>query len=150
METSGIVLRILMSDPRASIARFLASQTLGVLSTANDEGQPQAALVAFSETPDLQIVIGTFEDTRKFANLLQNQHVAFVVSSDKKTVQIEGIARMAQGDELERCRARHSAKNPASVKYAHDPKQRFFIIEPTWMRFSDHTTDPHTIEEFPC
>lgn len=136
-----------MNDVRTLVRTFLASQLLCVVSTMGADGTPESALVAFSETPDLDIVFGTSHDARKYANLTSNPHVSFVIGFGKTTLQVEGIARMATGEEEERCRTIHTTKNPASLKYAHDPKQRFFVTRPTWMRLTDTSTHPPTIGE---
>lgn len=136
-----------MSDLHSTIAAFLRTRKLCVISTVNDGNQPQSALVAFSEREDLSIVIGTFNDTRKFENLSLNPRVSIVVASDETSVQIEGVAMMAKGDEINACKELHLAKNPASKKYANDPRQQFFIITPTWMRFTDYAANPHVVEE---
>jgi general stress protein 26 len=137
-----------MTDLRASIAAFLATRPHGVVSTVHADGSVESALVAFSETPELDITFGTFDTTRKFANILRDPRVAFVVTDDENVeVQLEGRARIAEGEEHERCKRRHLAKNPKTAKYADDPHQRFVVIEPTWIRFIDRRTDPTTAEE---
>lgn len=136
-----------MKNLQSIIAAFLRTQKLCVVSTVNDANRPQSALVAFSEHEDLRIVIGTFNDTRKYANLLHDPHVSIVVASEETSLQLEGIATQAEGDEIVACTNLHLTKNPSSKKYANDPRQRFFIIKPTWMRFTDHSVDPHVVEE---
>lgn len=136
-----------MTDIREIIQIFLTSQMLCVVSTVNADGTPESALVAFSESSDLEITIGTFNDTRKFANILRNPHVACVIGTTDQTLQLEGIARIANDEEIDHCRIQHTQKNPASAKYVHDPKQRFVIVKPTWLRYTDYGTDPDTIEE---
>lgn len=136
-----------MSDIRDAIREFLASQTLGVVSTVNGKGDPESALVAFSETPELSIVFGTSNMSRKFANITANPHVSFVIATDEREVQFEGVAHETKDEELNFSRALHLAKNPSSKKYADRDDQRFFIVTPTWLRNTDYSTDPDTIEE---
>lgn len=137
-----------MTDLRADIAAFLATRLHGVVSTLHPDGSPESALVAISETPELAITFGTLDDTRKFANLLRDQRVAFVVTDDENMeVQFEGRARITDGEERDRCKKRHVAKNPRAAKYADDPRQRFVVVEPTWIRFIDRTTEPSRVEE---
>lgn len=137
-----------MSDLRADIAAFLGTRLHGIVSTVHADGSPEAALVAFSETPELAITFGTLDDTRKFPNLLRDPRVAFVVTDDENLeVQFEGRARITEGEEHDRCKRQHLAKNPKSAKYADDPRQRFFIVEPTWIRFIDRTVTPSRLEE---
>ncbi len=137
-----------MTDLRSDIAAFLRTEKHGVISTIHPDGSPESALVAISETPELAIVFGTFDDTRKFANILRDNRVAFVVTDDENMeVQFEGRARLTEGEEHERCKQLHLAKNPKTAKYADDPKQRFFVVEPTWIRFIDRTVNPSRVEE---
>jgi uncharacterized protein YhbP (UPF0306 family) len=137
-----------MMDLRSTIAAFLATRPHGVISTVHEDGSVESALVAISETPDLRITIGTDKGTRKFQNILREPRVALVVTDDEEIeVQMEGRARVAAGDEHETCKARHVAKNPRTAKYANDLNQRFIVIEPAWVRFTDRRTDPSTVEE---
>lgn len=136
-----------MDNLQSIITAFLRTRKLCVISTVNDEGAPQSALVAFSELDNGKIVIGTFNNTRKFANMMHNLHVSIVASSDEACVQIEGLARITKDEEEHLCKETHLAKNPSSAKYVDDPHQRFFIITPTWMRFTDHSVSPHVVEE---
>lgn len=137
-----------MNDLRSRIAAFLATEPHGVVSTVHADGSVESALVAVSETPDLLVVFGTDAGTRKFANILRDPRVALVVTDNESLeVQLEGRARVAEGTEREQCKLRHLAKNPKTAKYANDPGQRFVVIEPTWIRFTDRRTDPTTVEE---
>lgn len=137
-----------MSDLQTRIAAFLATEPHGVVSTVHADGSVESALVAFSETPELRITIGTDHGTRKFANILREPRVALVVTDNELLeVQLEGRARVAEGDEHEECKQQHLAKNPKTAKYANDPGQRFIVIEPTWTRFTDRRTEPTTVEE---
>lgn len=126
---------------------LLRSQMLCVVSTVHADGSPESALVAFSESPDLEIVFGTFSDSRKFTNILRDPRVALTIGTDEQALQMEGTARVASDAEVERCTAQHIRKNPSSSKYAHDPKQRYIIVKPTWLRYTDYGTEPDTIEE---
>ena len=136
-----------MADVRSAANAFLASQTFCVVSSLGDDGSPQSAFVAFSEYPDFAIVFGTFVDSRKYRNIRRDPRVSIVVCGDDKTVQLEGIARELTGEEEERCRLRHVEKNPKAKKYAYDERERFVAVTPTWLRFTDFTTDPDTVEE---
>lgn len=136
-----------MTALRQSLHTFLESQSFGVVSTIGSTGSPESAFVAYSESDDFSIVFGTFVDSRKYRNIARDPRVSFVVSGDDRTVQIEGTARELTGEEEERCRHRHVVKNPKAKKYAYDERERFVVITPTWIRFTDYTTDPDTVEE---
>lgn len=66
---------------RNSLKALFASQNLAVLSTHTD-GQPYASLVAFVASDDLrQIFFATPKTTRKYANLIADSRVAFLIDS---------------------------------------------------------------------
>lgn len=136
-----------MEIPPDGIETLLSSQMLCVVSTVHADGSPESALVAFSETPDGSIVFGTFCDSRKYANIVENPRISLVISGDDRTLQLEGNARVASGEDEARCRSLHLAKNPGSAKYVRDPKQRFIVVVPAWSRYTDYGTDPDTVVE---
>ena len=132
------------------ILPFLQTQTLGVISTIDDtHNAPESAVVAFSQTEALELVFGTFASTRKFVNILKDPRVAFTMFTEDVTVQYEGVARMVKGEEAERCRQIHVAKNPASAKYSLHPEQRFFLVKPVWIRYTDLSKNPEEVWEGP-
>lgn len=136
-----------MGTQRKKILDFLKSQKHGVLSTADGSGHPHAALVAFTETDDFEIVIGTMHDTKKFTNLQSNPNVSFTVSTDRISVQYKGVARVLVGASEQHGRSLHLAKNPASKKYSSHGKQRYVKITPSWIRYSDYEASPEQIFE---
>lgn len=137
-----------MPGQKSKILEFIKTQTLGVVSTiGSKDGKPQSAVMAFSEADQLEVIFGTFRDTRKYENLKNNPNVSYVIGWGDVTVQYEGIAEEALGDQFELCRNIHLAKNPESKKYAFDPRQRFFKVKPTWIRYSDFSFDPEQVFE---
>ncbi len=133
------------NEKRKTILDFLHGHKLGVIATLNQEkGKPEAALVAFSETDNCELIFGTFADTRKYTNLQKNPQVAFVIGLDDEediTLQYEGAAREVFNGELKECQKIHVLKNPSSEKYAYDEKQRFFRVTPNWIRYSNLSSD---------
>lgn len=122
------------------ISDYAASQILGVVATVNESGNPEAALVAVTDVGDLELVFGTFNTARKYANLMSNPQVAITLGNsvdEAITIQYEGIAQELSGAELERCRELHIQKNPHSKKFATKPEQRWFKVKPRWIRYSD-------------
>jgi uncharacterized protein YhbP (UPF0306 family) len=137
-----------MDQQKKKIRDFLKTQTLAVIATVDSKNsKPEAALVAFSETEDLELIFGTLNDTRKFANLQDNPLVAFVIGYEVITVQYEGTARMAEGNEADTYRQIHLLKNPKAKKYAYHEKERFFKVSPTWIRYTDFSGGPATVFE---
>lgn len=138
-------------EQKNKILGFLQRQKLTVISTTASE-RPESALIAFTETKDLEIVFGTSDETRKYKNLRKNNHVAFVFGLDDRdtrtTIQYEGLARELEGDEAEKYSAIHIAKNPGSAKYLGDRHERHFLVQPTWIRYANHSGDPKDVFEF--
>ena len=137
-------------DQTKMILDYLKTQLLGVLATVSEDGRPQAALVAVTELPDLSVIFGTANTTRKYANLQREQRIAITVGHDVEvgvTVQYEGVAAELSGEELERYRARHLTKNPRAKKFAFSDTQRFFKVRPTWIRYSNLAAKPPLIFE---
>ena len=132
-------------DQKKLVSEYITSQILGVVSTVNKTGNPEAALVAITEANNLNLIFGTYNTGRKYKNLMDNPHVAITMGNDVDeaiTIQYEGLAEELEGGELDRCRDLHIKKNPRSEKYVYVDEQRFFIVKPTWIRYSDLAADP--------
>lgn len=127
---------------------FLDSRELCVIATASADGKPESAIVGFSHTNDLMMIIGTSKKSRKYANLTQNPRVAIVVGDREGEVQYEGRAEVIEGgvykDMVEQA---HIAKLPGAAEYREDPNQAYIKISPTWIRFLKHGADGG-MEEF--
>ena len=127
---------------------FLKSQHLCTVSTVTPEAKPEAAYVGFTCNQDLEIVIGTSNKSRKFANLQSNPSVAIVVADLNSEVQYEGKATNITFAEYDNLVADKIFDGLPNIdKYRNDPNQVFVRIKPTWIRFLDHTNGNAT-EEF--
>lgn len=127
-------------DQISKILYYLRGEHLSVLTTVDSSGQPQAATMAFSETGNLELIFSTSNKTRKYKNLQNNKKVAVVVGMRFDpfiTVQYEGAAHEATGEELDRVKKVHTTKNEESKKYADSPDNRFFVVSPKWIRYWD-------------
>lgn len=127
-------------DQISKILNYLRGEHLSVLTTVDSSGQPQAATMAFSETGNLELIFSTSNKTRKYKNLQNNKKVAVVVGMRFDpfiTVQYEGAAHEATGEELDRVKKVHTTKNEESKKYADSPDNRFFVVSPKWIRYWD-------------
>jgi hypothetical protein len=95
-----------MSVSSDQLLRFLRSHRLAVQASVSPELRAQAAVVGFAVSDRFEIVFDTVESTRKARNLRSNQHVALVVGGlmpgDERTAQIDGIADVPDGNDLER------------------------------------------------
>ncbi len=132
------------------ILHFIEKQKLAVLSTINEQSNPESAVIAFSETDELELIFGTFQNTRKYHNLQSHPKVSLVIGwndEEKITIQYEGIAQEINPENVEQYRQIHLLKNPASKKYAFHPLQRFFKVKPVWVRYSNLSKDPEEIFE---
>lgn len=126
--------------------QFIKAQSLCVLSTIGEDGFPQSAVIGFGETENLEIIFGTDKNSRKYHNLQSNNNVSVVIGwVNGKTVQYEGIARELSLEEIDRYTAIYFKKNPSASKYHDDPNERYFIITPTWIRYTDISLDPWEI-----
>ena len=91
------------------VRRLMTEQRLGVLCTAQPNGQPYTSLVAIAASEDLgQAAFATLRATRKFANLSSEPRVALLLDDranqpsdllDAATVTLLGRAREIEGDE---------------------------------------------------
>jgi hypothetical protein len=122
---------------------YLRSHRLGVLGTLAPSGEPQAALVGYAVTPDLELLFDTLQTTRKYRNMMANARVSFTVGNtagygDERTVQYEGVAEELAGDSLERLRPVYFATWPDGVDRQQWPHITWFVIRPRWIRYSDY------------
>ena len=133
---------------RDELVRFLRRYKLAVQATVGAKGAPQAAVVGFAVTDELEIVFDTTEETRKARNLRSDPRVALVIGWDHEiTAQIEGIADFPRGAELERIRACYFAVYPDGRDRLAWPGITHVRVRPTWIRYSDFTADPPRIVE---
>ncbi len=119
-----------------------------VVSTVASSGQPQSALVGFSENEELELTFGTSKKSRKYKNLLKEPRVAVVFGKKDQllTIQYEGTAKVLKGDDLHKRLNLHFQKLPFFKNYL-DPDQVWFKIHPSWIRYSDSSSHPATIQE---
>src|SRR6185369_299136 len=130
---------------KQTVLDYIKTQSLGVLATVNAKGLPEAATLSISQTDQLELIFQTPNSTRKYTNLQTNPHVAVVFGwsrEDYITVQYEGVARqVTDADERTRIAAIHVAANPSSKPYADLPDNKFFIVSPTQIRYSEVKND---------
>jgi general stress protein 26 len=127
---------------------FLSGHDTCVLATVHAAGLPQAATVGFwHDDTTMDILVGTHDASRKFANLEQNPAVALVVGFEgKETVQIEGVAKEVDQSKIVDKIEQFMAKVPAVRKYAEQPGQTYFLIKPTWLRHTNYAANPQVLE----
>jgi general stress protein 26 len=132
---------IVRSMTHAELIRFLRKHKLAVQTSIHADGSPQAALVGFAVTDQLEIVFDTVTTSRKYRNLKRDPRCALVIGwNEEITVQIEGVADEPTGDELARLQACYFAVYPDGRDRAKWPTIAYFRIRPKWARYSDFTT----------
>lgn len=137
-----------MQEKRQSVLDFIRQQGLLVLSTTYDNGKPQAAVIGFGETDNLELIFGTNNASRKYKNLKRDPHVAAVIGwSDSRTVQFEGIAEELSLENIELVKDTYWRKNPRAEAFHANPGQRYFIVRPTWIRYTNIGVKPWDIIE---
>jgi hypothetical protein len=133
---------------RKAIYTFMRRFRYGVVSSLSQEGTPQSALVGIATTPELEIVFDTVKASRKYANLIANPRCSFVVGwGGEQTVQLEGIAIEPAGGELARYQETYFSVWPEGIAHLSWPGIAYFVVRPTWVRYSDFDQRPPLIEE---
>lgn len=83
------------------VFQFMNRESLAVLATVADNGQPQAALMGFAVTCELEIIFDSVKTSRKYPNLKKNPRVAWVIGcATEVTVQYEGSAQELEGESV--------------------------------------------------
>src|SRR5215213_8613467 len=133
---------------RAELIEFLRKYKLAVQASVAKGGAPQAAVVGFAVSDELEIVFDTVDTTRKLENLRADPRIALVIGwDDAITAQIEGVADFPTGDELRRIRECYFKAYPDGRDRLAWPGITHVRVRPTWVRYSDFTQDPPLIIE---
>ncbi|HXH68118.1 MAG TPA: pyridoxamine 5'-phosphate oxidase family protein [Candidatus Limnocylindrales bacterium] len=130
------------------VFRFMDNERLGVLTTATRTGHPQAALMGFAVTPELEIIFDTVRSSRKYPNLKQNPRVAWVVGcTSEVTVQYEGEAEELEGTALAKYKPIYFQKFPDGPARENWAGMTYFVVRPKWVRYCDYNPSSRRIEE---
>ena len=125
---------------------FFHSRMIAVFSTIGPNTIPEAAVMEFGDTPNLELIFGTLRTTRKYQNLKRNPHIACVIGWEAgETVQYEGIAEELEGELRERYTRMMFAKNTAFKHWEHMSSMTYFRVLPCWIRYSCMHTKPWII-----
>ena len=121
------------------VFRFMTNERLAVLATLAGNGSPEAALMGFAVTPELEIVFDTVTTSRKYPNLKKNPRVAWVIGCTTEiTVQYEGIAEELTGDDLVKYKKTYFAAFPDGPARENWPGITYFVVHPKWVRYCDY------------
>ena len=119
-----------------------------VVSTVNESGAPEAALMGFALTQAKEIVFDTLSTSRKAVNLARNPAAALVIGwDDNISLQIEGIARRPVGDDLASAKAAYFREWPDGRARENWPNIAYVVVQPKWIRYSNYSGAP-VVEEF--
>jgi len=121
------------------------TNTLGVISTVNASGGPEAASVYYLCDDKGTIFFITRKNSRKYKNIEHNPKVAFVITNEhpSKTIQYEGIASEVSDTEetIEFFNAlitKATGSDPMPpVIQMEGGEMAFMKITPTWIRYGD-------------
>ncbi len=135
---------------RDELLWFLRKHKLAVQASKASDGTPQAAIVGFAVSDELELVFDTIETTRKCFNLRADPRIALVVGwDDAITAQIEGVVDFPTGSELTRIQECYFRAYPDGRDRLDWPGITHVRVRPTWVRYSDFTQDPPHIAEIP-
>ena len=132
---------------RRELLAFLRGHRLCVEASVSPEGHPQAAVVGYGVSDELELVFDTLESTRKLRNLRRDPRVALVVGWDEEqTAQIEGLADEPGGEELARLKEAYFAAFPDGVDRESWPGITYVRVRPVWVRYSDFRSGGRIVE----
>ncbi len=129
---------------------FIKSEKYAVVSSTNRAGQPESALVAFSESQKPELVFVTNKNSRKIKNILLNPNVSIVIGLGDEhltTVQFEGVARVVKMESAGEYAEGHYAKHPILLQHKDDLDECFVVISPVWARYTNYSTLPVEVYE---
>jgi hypothetical protein len=139
----------MFSMTESDLYSFLTQWKLGVLGSINPAGFPEAALVGIAVTPQLEIVFDTLRTTRKYRNLIARPACSFVIGCvDERTVQYEGQAEELRSPEIEHYREIYFRTWPDGPARMSWPGITYFVVRPSWIRYSSFDRNPPLIQEF--
>jgi pyridoxine/pyridoxamine 5'-phosphate oxidase len=119
-----------------------------VVSTVNQSGAPESALMGFALTRGNEFVFDTLSTSRKAVNLARGPGAALVVGwDDNISLQIEGLARRPVGDDLADAKAAYFRAWPDGQARESWPEIAYFVVRPKWIRYSNYSGAP-VVEEF--
>jgi len=123
----------------ALLKTFIDRNKYAVLSTVNQRGTPEAALVGIVAAPDLRLFFDTAVTSRKYRNLVRRPEVALVIGwNNEQTLQYEGTAYRPEAEELEEMAAIYDLVFPEGKMRRASQDIACFCIRPHWVRLSDY------------
>jgi hypothetical protein len=137
---------------RDELLAFMRQERYAVQASVSPTGHPQAAIVGIVVSDRFEVFFDTLDTSRKAANLRRNPSAAFVIgpalANSERTVQLEGVADEPTGSELEQLLEIYFAKFLDGRSRRSWPALIYVRVTPTWIRYSNYSTDPPEIVEF--
>src|SRR3984885_7663500 len=119
-----------------------------IVSTVNESGTPEAALMGFALTQANEVVFDTLSTSRKAVNLANTSAVALVIGWDGDvSLQIEGVGRRPVGDDLASAKAAYFRQWPDGRARENWPNIAYVVVLAKWIRYSNFSGAP-VVEEF--
>jgi pyridoxine/pyridoxamine 5'-phosphate oxidase len=119
-----------------------------VVSTVDESGAPEAALMGFALTQGNEVVFDTLSTSRKAVNLARNPKAALVIGwDDNISLQIEGLARRPTVDDLASAKTAYFREWPDGRARENWPNIAYVVVRPKWIRYSNYSGAP-VVEEF--
>jgi hypothetical protein len=133
---------------RQSLLEFMRAHRLAVVATVGADGKPEAALVGYAVSDELELVFDTTVGSRKLDNIRANREVAAVIGWEgEQTLQYEGVADEPTGEARGICQLRYFDAHPDGRERAKQPDITYVRVRPSWLRYSDYGQDPPLIVE---
>ncbi len=130
-----------------AVLEFVRGKRLAVVSTVHASGAPESALVGIAMTAANEIVFDTLSTSRKAINLAARPAAALVVGwDDEISVQIEGVARRPEGEDLAMVKAAYFAAWPDGTSRETWPDIAYFAVRPHWLRYARFVGAPEIVE----
>jgi general stress protein 26 len=94
----------LTPEQRKKIIEFLKAHPVGVLSTVDGDGNPNASAIYINVDDELSISFTTKRKTRKYENIARHNKIALVVyeAANQTSLEVSGSAEEVQDEETQR------------------------------------------------
>jgi len=137
-----------MADKNGILA-CVKKNELCVIATSDNDGKPEAAVMAFAVNDSFELFMNTEAETRKLKNIMANSSVSVVVGGfkDDPSVQLDGAVRILSGEDAENAKTFVLGVHPEWESYFTSPSGQWLKITPRWARYSDFSQNPPEISE---
>ncbi|HPJ16710.1 MAG TPA: pyridoxamine 5'-phosphate oxidase family protein [Candidatus Woesebacteria bacterium] len=133
---------------KKTVLEIVKKNSLCVLSTASPSGKTESAVMAHTVNDNLTVFMSTEETSRKIQNIKANNQASLLIGGLKNdpSLQIDGLATILEGNQKTEAVNFMLSVHPELKDYGID-SGCIFSITPQWVRYSDYTQNPPTIEE---